>query len=182
MKKFFLVAMAATIAACNSNKSDSTDSMPSASDTTSQKINSPYPVQYSSDFAMDNPKNAETLLSLWKAWDNGDLSATKDMFADSVTMHFANGATMHASRDSAVAAAQGARNSVATAVSTVDAIMPVKSKDKNENWALIWGKEVDTNKNGKVDSFYLQETWRFNKDGKADLFYQFRAAANPPQQ
>lgn len=55
-------------------------------------------------------------------------------------------------------------------VSTVNAIMPVKSNDKNENWALIWCKEVDTDKGGKIDSFYLQETWRFNKDGKANLF------------
>jgi hypothetical protein len=31
-----------------------------------------------------------------------------------------------------------------SAVTTVDAVMPIKSVDKNENWALIWGKEVDT--------------------------------------
>ncbi|MDE3125689.1 MAG: hypothetical protein KGK14_09260, partial [Bacteroidota bacterium] len=58
---------------------------------------------------------------------------------------------------------------------------PIKSIDKNENWALIWGKEVDTYKNGKKDSTHIQETWRFNKDGKADLFYQFKAAAAPPK-
>jgi hypothetical protein len=59
--------------------------------------------------------------------------------------------------------------------------MAVKSKDKDENWALIWGMEKDTNKKGKVDSFYLQETWRFNKVGQADLFYQFKSAAVPPK-
>ncbi len=183
MKKLFLIAVLATITACNSNKSDSTESaMSSSADTTSQKINSPYDIQYSSDFAMGNPKNAETILALWKAWDNGDLSTSKDMFADTVEMHFANGGVMRASRDSALAAAQQERNSIENAVSSVDAVMPVKSNDKNQNWALIWGKEVDTDKSGKVDSFYLQETWRFNNDGKADLFYQYRAAANPPQQ
>jgi hypothetical protein len=41
--------------------------------------------------------------------------------------------------------------------------------------------EKDINKKGKVDSFYLQETWRFNKDGKADLLYQFKAAGAPPK-
>ena len=59
--------------------------------------------------------------------------------------------------------------------------MAVKSTDKKENWALIWGKEIDTDKKGKVDSFYLQETWRFNKDGQADLFFQYRQAATPPK-
>src|SRR5438477_13122807 len=130
---------------------------------------------------MDNPKNAETLLTLWKDWDNGNLSAHKDMFADTVTLHFSDGSMMHSSRDSVIAAAQGFRNSFASSVARVDAIMAVKSTDKNENWALIWGMEKNTDKKGKVDSSYLQETWRFNKDGKADLFYQFRAAATPPK-
>jgi hypothetical protein len=181
MKKIFLVALAATIAACNANKSGTTDTTATSTDTTSQKINSPYPVAYSSDFAMDAPKNAETILTIWKDYDNGDLSAHKDMFADSIYMHFANGIEISGPRDSILAMAQNARNASEKVVSSVDAIIPVKSKDKNENWALIWGKEIDTDKSGKVDSFYLQETWRFNKDGKADLLYQYHAAATPPQ-
>jgi hypothetical protein len=88
---------------------------------------------------------------------------------------------MHASRDSALAAAQKMRNNFASAVSSVDAIMAVKSTDKNENWAIIWGKEVDTDKKGKVDSTYLQETWRFNKDGKTDLMFQYKQAIHPPK-
>ena len=130
---------------------------------------------------MDDPKNAESLLTLWKDWDNGDLSVHKDLFADSMSMTFADGSMMHASRDSALAAAQKMRNNLASAVSSVDAIMAVKSTDKNENWAIIWGKEVDTDKKGKVDSTYLQETWRFNKDGKTDLMFQYKQAIHPPK-
>ena len=180
MKKVFVFACAALLASCNANTSEKTDSMKMGQDSTSstaENISSPYPINYSSKFVMDNPKNAETLLTLWKDWDNGNLSAHKDLFADSVEMHFSDGTSMHTSRDSAVAAAQSARSAFQTAVSSVDAIMAVKSTDKNENWALIWGKEVDTDKKGVVDSFYLQETWRFNKDGKADLFFQYRQAA-----
>jgi hypothetical protein len=59
----------------------------------------------------------------------------------------------------------------------VDAIMAVKSTEKNENWALAWGMEKNTDKKGKIDSSYIQETWRFNKAGKADLMYQYRQAA-----
>ncbi|HEU5054718.1 MAG TPA: hypothetical protein VFT78_16500 [Hanamia sp.] len=180
MKKIFFVALAATIVACNANKSGTTESPATSTDTTSQKINSPYPVAYSSDFAIDEPKNAETILTIWKDWDNGDLSAHKDLFADSIYMHFANGMEMNGPRDSMLAMAQKARDASAKVVSSVDAIIPVKSKDKNERWALIWGKEVDTDKSGKVDSVNIQETWRFNKDGQADLLYQYHAATNPP--
>jgi hypothetical protein len=138
-------------------------------------------VGYSSKFIPGDPKNAETVLSLWKDWDAGNLSAHKDEFADSVEMHFAEGFVLHTTRDSAASAAQSVRNTIATSVSSVDAVMAVKSTDKNENWALIWGKEIDTFKDGKIDSFYLQETWRFNKDGKADMLLQYKQAAAPPK-
>jgi hypothetical protein len=180
MKQFVFVALVALLSACN-NSADTAkvESMKSGSDSGMRDINSPYPVSYSSKFVMDDPKNAETLLSLWKAWDNGDLSAAKDIFADSVEMYFSNGSMMHSVRDSVIAAAQNFRNTINSSVSTVDAIMAVKSTDRNENWALIWGKEIDTDKKGKVDSFYLQETWRFDSSGKANFMLQYRQAAAP---
>ena len=73
------------------------------------------------------------------------------------------------------------RDNLASSTATVDAVMSVRSTDKNENWALIWAKEVNTNKKGKVDSSYVHELWRLNKDGKVDLVYQFRASAAPPK-
>ncbi len=181
MKKFFIIASVAMLSACNSQEPVKTDTMTSTADPTMKEITSPYVLGYSSKFVIDEPNNAETVMTLWKDWDNGDLSAHKDLFADSVEMHFADGSMMHASRDSVVAAAQGFRNTFTSATSSVNAVMAAKSTDKDENWAIIWGKEVNTDKNGKVDSFYLQETWRFNKDGKANLFYQFKAAGSPPK-
>jgi len=86
---------------------------------------------------------------------------------------------MSGPRDSVMAGAQTFRNTIASSVSSVDAVMAVKSTDKNDHFALIWGKEIDTDKKGKVDSFYLQETWGFNKDGKANLLYQYRKSATP---
>jgi hypothetical protein len=135
-------------------------------------IQSPYAIGYSSSFAIDEPKNAETLLALWKTYDNGDLNAGKGMIADSIEMYMADGMSMHATRDSATAIVQKFRSSLKAAVSHVDAVMALKSTDKNEHWACIWGTEIDTHKDGKIDSVYLQETWRFNKDGKADLLLQ----------
>jgi hypothetical protein len=144
-------------------------------------INSPYPVTYSSKFEMADPKYAETVLGLWKDWDNGNLANSKDRFADNVELHFSDGSMIKTTRDSAIAMAQKIRDSYASSVSRVDAVMSVKSTDKNENWALIWGLETNTNKKGKVDSSYLQETWRLNNDGKADKLYQSRASATPPK-
>lgn len=190
MKKFLILASVTVFAACNSgNDKAKVESMGTGSDSSSATaaaptmadISSPYTIEYSSKFTMGDPKNAEAVLTLWKDWDNGNLAAHKDLFADSVELHFADGTMLHASRDSVTAAAQKYRSTLSSSVSNVYTVTALKSTDKNENWALIWGKEVDTDKKGKVDSFYLQETWRFNKDGKTDLLYQFRSAAKPPK-
>jgi len=184
MKKLLIVFSIAILAACSDQK---TESMKSGTDTTASTtamtdVTYPYDIVYSSKFEMADPKYGQTILTLWKDWDNGDLSAHKDMFADSVEMHFADGSMMHSVRDSVIVAAQTFRNMFTSAVSSVFTVTSLKSTDKGENWALIWGKEIDTDKKGKVDSFYLQETWRFNKDGKTDLLYQYNAAAMPPKQ
>jgi hypothetical protein len=183
MKKIIVIASVALFAACNSNKNEPAKSGSDTTGTTTQMkdINSPYQVNYSSKFAVDDPKNAETLLNLWKIWDAGDLSKAKDMFADTIEFHFSNGDMMRASRDNAIAEAQKERTSLGTAISSVDAIMALKSTDKNEHWAAIWGMEKDTDAKGKSDSSYMQEIWRFDNNGKANLMYQYRAAGAPPK-
>jgi hypothetical protein len=176
MKKSLFLAAAALITACGGNAPTiTTDSAHAKNDSTAmlRPIQSPYPITYSSSFAMDDPKNAESVLAFWKAYDKGDLSAAKEIFADTFDVHLSAGFQMRASRDSSVASAQAYRNAYSAVVSTITAIMAVKSTDKNEHWVLLWGTEKDTPKKGKVDSVLLQETWRFNAAGKADLMYSF---------
>lgn len=186
MKKIFAPVFLAFLAACGSNEPAKTDTATTAVESnamatvTAPVINSPYPVSYSSQFVSGDPKNAEAVLTLWKDWENGDLSVHKSLFADSVSITFADGSTMSGTRDSITVAAQSFRNTLSSSVPTVDAIMAVKSTDKDENWALIWGKEINTDKKGKVDSVYLHEGWRFNKDGKINLMFQHKQAAAPP--
>jgi hypothetical protein len=182
MKKNLLIAYLFVLVSCNSNQPASTEPAKPASDSMAvQNINSPYEVQYSSKFVMGNPKYAENVLTMWKDFDNGNLSAHKDFFADTVTALLSSGARMHSSRDSVIASIQKYRNSLAAAVDRVDAVTAVRSTDKNEDWVLIWGMETDTYKNGKIDSVNLQETWRINKDGKADLLLQYARPAAPPK-
>ncbi|MDP9229359.1 MAG: hypothetical protein M3O67_01645, partial [Bacteroidota bacterium] len=186
MKKIWILGTVAMLAACNSGKNDEAkiESMKSETDSTSTKMDNisyPYTAQYSSKFEIGDPKNAQTILNLWKDWDNGNLSNSRNSFADSVELHFLDGSMMKGAKDSVIATAQKFRNSFKTVISRVDAVTPLKSTDKNEHWVCVWGMETDTDFKGKVDSFYLQETWRINKDGKTDLLYQFSAKANPPK-
>jgi hypothetical protein len=65
------------------------------------------------------------------------------------------------------------RSGLTTVKSTVDAWVPLKSTDKNEDWVTIWGTETDTWPDGKIDTYNVHEVWRINKDGKIDLMRQF---------
>jgi hypothetical protein len=181
MKNMLIPAFMAFLAACNSPQPKEAEPVKPATDSVAPDIHSPYEVSYSSRFAIGEPKNAEAILTLWKDYETGDLSAHKELFADSVEMYFSNGFVLHAGRDSIIAEAQKYRSMLTKVVDRVDAVTALKSTDKNENWVLIWGMETSTAKNGKVDSVNLQETWRLNKDGKVNLLFQYSQATTPPK-
>jgi hypothetical protein len=183
MRKVLILAAMATLAACNSNKDtkDEPSSMSSASDSTTTKkddIAYPYTANYSSKFEIGNPQYAKIILDLYKDWDNNTLENSKNSFADVDSLIFADGSMIAGSRDSVYEAIKKIRNTMGILKNEVDAWVPLKSTDRNENWVAVWTKETITAANGKKNSTYLQETWRINKDGKVDLVFQF--AQKPP--
>ena len=181
MKQIFIIAVAICIIACNNAEKTTPEETKAVSTTKATGISntSGYTPTYSSSFEMGDVKNAEAVLALWKDWDKGDLQPSKMLFADTVSFYTADGGLIGGSRDSTVANAQNFRNMFSSVKSTVHAVFPIKSTDKNEDWVCIWGTEVSTNKNGKTDSLHLQETWRFDKDGKINLIYQHSRVAKP---
>lgn len=179
MKKTFIVILAAVFISCNSNeKKEATDAMTKTKPDSTMNM-SGYTPTYSASFEMGDPKQAEIVFMLWKAWENGDLTPAKTHFADSVEFYTADGSKIAGSLDSTFNTMQTYRNSFSKIGTAIHAIFPVKSTDKNENWVCVWGTEYQTDKNGKVDSIDVQETWRFNKNGKVDLMYQFMRPTTP---
>jgi hypothetical protein len=173
----------ALVAACNSNApAATTDSTKAKTDSSAAMadIKSPYSVMYSSKFAIDDPKNAETVLALWKAWDDNNIAVWKNLLADTVEVQLWDGFRGRLSRDSVVADVTAFRSTLSSSVDQVNAVMAVKSTDKNSHWALIWGRGKDTHKDGKIDSTELQETWGFNDAGKAAILYQFGEKSPAP--
>ena len=181
MKKLFFLFGLAAFAACNSSDDtkaaamSSTDSTVTAGDTIAYQ----YTADYSSKFEMGNPKNVKTIFDLYTDWDNNNLDNSKDKFADSVTLIFGSGDMMAGTRDSITAMSKAFRNTMGTVNTQVHAVVPLRSTDKNEDWVLVWFQEYRTDAKGKKDSTEFQETWRINKDGKADLLYQYQQ--NPPK-
>lgn len=162
------------LAACNSagTKTDATigDSSTAAAPATS--LTYAYTPTYSADFEMGDPKYAQTVLDIWKDYDNNTFDNHKDAFADSVYLDFNDGNKFAGTRDSLISMIKGYRTSLGTATSSVDGWVTLKPKGKDETWVCIWGKEIDE-KNGKKDSINLNENWLFNKDGKITYMTQY---------
>ncbi|MBL7745550.1 MAG: hypothetical protein JNN00_18915 [Chitinophagaceae bacterium] len=170
MQKILITALAVILFSCHAEDKKEADTKSASK--TEPAANLPYTATYSSKFEMGDPKHVETIMKLWKSWDDGDLSKDSSLFADTIYIYTRDGSKSEGPRDSVNAGAQAYRNMFSSVKSTMHAIFPVKSTDKNENWVCVWGTEVSIDKQGKKDSVSLQETWRFNKAGKVDLLYQ----------
>ena len=185
MRKILILASLAAFAACNSGKTDETkvDSTKSANTESSKMDNPDYPytARYSNKFEIGDPNNSLNVLKLYKDWDNNTLDNSKNAFADSVIMVFSDGTMLSGSRDSVFNVVKKVRSTMGTITSIPEAWTPLKSTDKNENWVCVWFTEKRTSPKGKIDSSYYQETWRLNKDGKVDRFYQYEEKTAPPK-
>ena len=183
MKKMLFLFSVVAFVACNEDKNEpKVESMTTKNDSAMKNISYPFDIQYSSQFEMGDPKHSQTVLNIWKAWDNGDLSSVKQSFADSVEIHTADGYIIKGVRDSVFKNTQDYRNMFKSVNTTVDAIISTRSTDKKEDWVCVWGKEIHTDTKNVLDSVYLQETWRLNKEGKVDFMLQYYQAAKPPKQ
>jgi hypothetical protein len=172
MKKILLLlAVTAMFAACNNEKktdAPTTDAKP-------DKPTAPlaYTAAYSSSFEMGNPAYAAMIVQgSWKDWEMNTMDNMKSWAADTITAYSADNKVAH-SLDTLQARWKKGRADYTTVIDTIDAVMPVYSTDKKENWVLVWATEINVNSKGKRDTVSVMETWRINKDGKADLVYQF---------
>ncbi len=170
MKQLVLV-MAVTLlaAACNTAKKEEPKSDESKSTTGS------FPATYSSSFEMGDMKLAEKAVQhSWKDWESNNFDGLSDFFADTVTAFMSDGSTIIGPKDSLIAMWKKVRAGLTTVVDSINAYTPVYSTDKKENWALLWVTDYSTDAKGKKDTVDYMETWRFNKDGKADLVLQYQ--------
>jgi len=133
----------------------------------------PYTATYSSSFAIGDAKHSKMILELWKDWDDNAFDR-HDYFADTAMMKLPDG---HVIKGEAaiLEGAKKERGGFTSATSTLDAWIPLKSLDKNEDWVAIWGREEDVLPDGKNQKRELHEIWRINKDGKVDYMEQWAA-------
>lgn len=139
----------------------------------SMMMDLPYTAKYSSNFSIGKPQLAKMVLDLHKDYESADWS--KDSwFADTLMAIFPDGHVMQG-KDAVLDAFKKEREASSAISFSFDAIIPLMSVDRNEDWVALWGTETLTpNENGATEkSQDFQSIWRINKDGKIDFIRIF---------
>ena len=176
-QSFFLIGLF-VLASCESNKEPEIKAVSTSSKDTTAVVY-PIPVLYSGTWEIGDPKHAIAILNLGKEWSAGTFEGFRTGLADSVTCYLANGDIIKGSRDSVIATFIAFRKMYSTVDLETHSIISLTHRDTKENWVCIWGKEITTTTNGRKDSVELQESWRLNSAGQAELVYQYAATIKP---
>jgi hypothetical protein len=141
----------------------------------------PYKANYSSNFKMGSHDLSKMVLQLYKDYEANDFS-TRDGWISDTLMVFLPDGTMKRGKEEGVGVFRDARGSVASSKFTFDAIIPLTSVDRKENWVAVWGTEETTDKANpsSIMKTEFQTIWRVNKDKKVDFIKIF--TSKPAQQ
>lgn len=130
----------------------------------------PYKANYSSNFKMATHDLSTMVLQLYKGYEGNDFS-NEAWFADTVFVVLTNGQTVQG-KETVLKLFKDARQSEGDTKFQFDAIIPLTSVDRKEDWVALWGNS--TTSQGKSE---FQAIWKINKDKKVAYIQFFQASA-----
>jgi len=134
-----------------------------------------YPALYS-NWEIGKRDNMNTVLSLYKAWDESSVDNMKNIFADSVILDLPAGRRVTSSRDKITDLLVNYRNSFAATSNQVLSIYPVLNKETNDEWVAVLLYNKWTYKNNVRDSSLFQDLWKL-QNGK--IYYMLSLEQSP---
>jgi hypothetical protein len=172
MKQYFLflLALSATIVACNSKDETKTP----AATPSSSSVKLPYTPSYTSDFN-NNVSDEDLLLVLntYKYWETGDMKGLRSTMGDSINVDGAMGFHFKGLTDSLMPKWTLSRDSLSSVVITMDVWVKNHSNKDSSNYVTTWYKEIDTYKTGHVDSANFADVNAI-KNGKIVWYSSYR--------
>jgi hypothetical protein len=168
MKKLVIMAAAALFfAACNNEKKEGQKESGSS-------IQMPYKANYSSDFNSNVSDSAVlTVLNSYKYWENADMNGLAGTIGDSLYFQGWDGMKLNGTNADIMKLWSSHRDSMSKVEISMDAWSKDHSADKNDDFVLVWYKEIDTYKSGKVDSANYADINQV-KNGKIYWYAQYR--------
>jgi hypothetical protein len=157
MKKYILpfIATCCCIIACNS-KDETKNAM--ATTTNASSVALPYTADYSTDFN-NNVSDSDllTVLNSYKYWEQGDMKALRTTMGDSMYTNMSDGYHFKGLADSIMPVWSKYRDSLSSVKITMDVWLKNHSVKDSADYINVWYKEIDTFKDGKVDSANFED-------------------------
>ena len=134
-----------------------------------------YPALYS-NWEIGKRDNMNTVLSLYKAWDESSVDGIKNLFADSVILDLPGGRRLTSTRDNITDVLIKYRKSFAETSNQVISVYPILNKETNDEWvaALLYNKW--SYKDNRRDSSLFQDLWKL-QNGK--IYYMLSLEQSP---
>ncbi|MGD9328933.1 MAG: hypothetical protein PVH48_08220 [Cyclobacteriaceae bacterium] len=169
-----VIVLASIILACTPEKKPEVMETPAVQET--MPVSLAYDPSYSASFELGNPAYAEMIVQgSWKDWEDDNLDNMANWVCDTITAFHSDNEVVYG-LENLMARWKEARSEYTSSVPTINAVMSIRSTDRNEDWVLVWATSIDTKTDGAIDTVALMETWRINADGKADMLLQFDRA------
>jgi hypothetical protein len=137
----------------------------SPAQSTTDSVFYPYEAIYTSAFEPGKQKQTETVLQIWKEWETGSLPRLDSLFADSLSL-ILPGEIIRGKKEEILKQYQKKREVYRDMQCYIDAWLPLRARDANEDIVLIWGRQDGTTTSGRRDYLVLHQVWRYNTDGK----------------
>ncbi len=150
--------------------SDSKDKMEGSENAEKSTADLPYTATYSSQFTSDvSDADLKMVLTTYKDWASGNMDGLEATMADSVYYEGSNGTSVHLAKADLRKMWTGYRDSLSSVEIEMQAWDKMFAKDKGEGHIVTWYKEIDTYKDGRVDSATYHDINRV-KNGKITYY------------
>lgn len=168
------------ILSCGQDKTtdDKIEMSPATSTKTETLSPLAYPALYS-NWEIGKREDMNTVLSLYKAWDESSIDNLKNILADSVILDLPVGRRITASRDSIIDLLVKYRNAFKATSNQVLSIYPLVNKETNDEWVsvLLYNKWIHTN--NVRDSSLFQDLWKL-QNGKINYMLSLEQSPSRP--
>jgi len=177
MKKIFLCfALGAFLWSCNSDKDKAATAEPT-DNAASTPADLPYTASYSSSFTTDvSDADLKLVLMSYKDWADGNMANVAKEYADTLEWDRPSGEHYRLPNAGIMKMWTTYRDSLSSITIDMHAWQKMYATDKKEGHVVTWYKEIDTYKDGRVDSAYYQDINRVS-NGKITWLAQYRRAA-----
>jgi hypothetical protein len=150
---FLLVCIAVVLFACNSSNNKTADETKTAETKVAAMSTNElaYPVKDWADWQPGSTDNLKMVLKSLKDYENGDVDACMNSFADSIHLSF-EGLEGKFTRDSVLTMFKAQRGSIKAMKVNMDDYETVKSKDGTKEYVSMWYTEKWQDQKGVWDS------------------------------